>query len=314
MKYFNLIGVSALSLLAFSSHAENVLTVDDLKISAGGEETVLVYLDNSDAMTGIGFELILPEGVSYVENDTEDRMYASKKAYFNVEDNTFSNCVKFACYSTTMELDANDSGSILSITLSSTVDYNGPLYVNGANGMYGTEAVSVKFPIGKLGTNGYSTYSSSEDILIEGATAYYGKIDGDVLNLIEVADNKVESNQGVVLKGTEGAVVYGTSIALDSSPVNDLKASGTGKNVSGVHVLSTDSKGTGFFKYSGTYIGNGKAYLESASAARISFADDVTGIENVEANGAKTVFNLQGQMVKGAANGISIVNGKKVMY
>jgi hypothetical protein len=45
----------------------------------------------------------------------------------------------------------------------------------------------------------------------------------------------------------------------------------------------------------------------------IGFADEATGIENVQGNenGSAAIYNLNGQRVKSAANGLYIQNGRK---
>ena len=164
-----------------------------------------------------------------------------------------------------------------------------------------------------LGTNGYSSFSSANATKVTGATAYYVAVDGDVAKLTAVEGNVVPANTGVILKGTEGANVTFAPNADVVAGANELSASVSGATVSGVHVLATKSGETGFYKYTGTEIGAGKAYLEGVTLSRVLF-DTETGIENVELNNIEAIFNLQGQKLNETKKGINIVNGKKVMF
>lgn len=165
-----------------------------------------------------------------------------------------------------------------------------------------------------LGINGYSSFSSANPTKVTGATAYYVQVDGEVANLVAVEDNVVPANTGVILKGTEGAIVSFAPNADVTPGENALAASVSGATVEGVHVLATVEGETGFYKYTGTTIGAGKAYLEGVSAARILF-DTESAIESVATeNNVKAIYNLQGQKLSEAKKGINIVNGKKVLY
>lgn len=181
---------------------------------------------------------------------------------------------------------------------------------------------NVKFPIGNIGTNGLSSYSSSQDIEISGADAYYGQLnetdpDNICLELVPVT-GAIKANEGVILKGTSG-IVYGTSVNSAEAPnTNDLKASVNGVTVgSNVYVLSTKNNNTGFYHFSGTKIPAGKAYVEltTKSQAPIRIISSVTGIENFVSkdNIITNSVDLYGRKAQVGQKGFVIENGNKII-
>lgn len=73
----------------------------------------------------------------------------------------------------------------------------------------------------------------------------------------------------------------------------------------------------GFYGYTGSYLNGFKAYYENptgASNLRINFEGTLTAIESaVETAQGHQLFDLQGRRVNGAAHGLFIQNGKKVI-
>lgn len=168
-----------------------------------------------------------------------------------------------------------------------------------------------------LGMNGYSTYGSNVyAVEFVGAEAYSVVVDGSKAVSTAIGNNVVAQCTGALLKGTEGDLVlcvqsYETSAATS----NDLKvADGSGSSLSNVYVFATKSQGSAFYKYSGT-VPAGKAYLEATAGARLDLDfEEETGLDSVELEQSDAIFNLQGNKLEKAEKGISIVNGKKVMF
>lgn len=166
-----------------------------------------------------------------------------------------------------------------------------------------------------LGMNGYSTYGSKVyAVEFVGAEAYSVVVDGSKAVSTTIDNNVVAQGTGALLKGTEGDLVlcvqsYETSAATS----NELKVA-DGTYLSDVYVFATKSQGSAFYKYSGT-VPVGKAYLEATAGARLDLdLEDETGIDSIELEQSDAIFNLQGNKLEKAEKGISIVNGKKVMF
>lgn len=160
----------------------------------------------------------------------------------------------------------------------------------------------------------------------EGTQVFTVNLDGNTIKTTEIGDSIVTKGQGVMLKSSTGNIVM-TKVdngSRDSYVGNSLV--GTSHSISNpgnAYVLNyKTSRGVAFYKLSSTgTIGANKAYLvaNSTAAARAFFAfdtDATTGIDKVNAqNSEKEVkaFDLQGRRVAKPANGLYIVNGKKVI-
>lgn len=152
-------------------------------------------------------------------------------------------------------------------------------------------------------------------------------LDGNTIKTTKIEDGIVTKGQGVMLKSLTSGNIVMTKVDNGSSGSyvgNSLV--GTSHSISNpgnAYVLNyKTSRGVAFYKLSSTgTIGANKAYLvaNSTAAARAFFAfdtDATTGIDKVNAqNSEKEVkaFDLQGRRVAKPANGLYIVNGKKVI-
>ncbi len=157
---------------------------------------------------------------------------------------------------------------------------------------------------------------------VSGLTAYTATCAENTVTLTTVTN--VPANTGVVLKGA--ANTYSIPVIESSeTPKGDLTGSTTTatayNGVSGkdLYVLVINSGKAQFTKVGSGEIAAGKAYLPlTASLARtlsVEFDGDATGINNVtaEMKAEDAIFNLAGQRVAQPANGLYIVNGKKVI-
>lgn len=170
-------------------------------------------------------------------------------------------------------------------------------------------------------------YSAIDNYQAPGGTQVFTvNLDGNTIKTTEIEDGIVTKGQGVMLKSPSGNIVM-TKVdngSSDSYVGNSLV--GTSHSISNpgnAYVLNyKTSRGVAFYKLSSTgTIGANKAYLvaNSTAAARAFFAfdtDATTGIDKVNAqNSEKEVkaFDLQGRRVAKPANGLYIVNGKKVI-
>ena len=161
-------------------------------------------------------------------------------------------------------------------------------------------------------------------------TVYKAKISGSNLSLTAVSDGIVTAGNAVILKSTGNPVM--TRVSGNSSDTHDNDLQGVMEETAtpaNCYTLANGSAGVGFYKYSGTKIGIGKAYLiYSGSAARTfySFSDDATAIESIdngplEPNVQSSIFNVQsapwftldGRRLSGqpTTKGIYVRNGQK---
>lgn len=314
-----------------SAFAESELTVSYVEtVEDSGDYYALVNiaLSNSEMIKTMGFDIITPQGVTeLLLAECVEKSRAQKKQglkYSDVVNLGYASHEGYGSLTVTpVATDGISSGEMADVfTLTFALDgdhtftENDFFFNNVSSVSMETDLRDeIKFPIGKLGSNGYSTYSSTQDIVISGATAYYGSFNDDntAITLNEVS-GAIKNNQGVVLQGTEGEVVYGTSVETADAPAeNILKPSFAENEVSDVLVLSTKNGETGFYKFSGTKMRAGKAYIDGTSPLRI--VTETTGIEAIETEqNIDTIFNLQGQKQQEIKSGINIVNGKKVMY
>ncbi len=188
-----------------------------------------------------------------------------------------------------------------------------------------TMELTAAFAEGVYWTTFYSAidnYQAPEDTHV-----FTVNLDGNTIKTTEIVDRIVTKGQGVMLKSLTSGNIVMTKVdngSRDSYVGNSLV--GTSHSISNpgnAYVLNyKTSRGVAFYKLSSTgTIGANKAYLvaNSTAAARAFFAfdtDATTGIDKVNAqNSEKEVkaFDLQGRRVAKPANGLYIVNGKKVI-
>ena len=174
----------------------------------------------------------------------------------------------------------------------------------------------------KMSAAGYSTFYSQESAFaITGeVTAYAGLLNGNVLKLVPVADNRIPAGSAVIIKGEPGTAYTAVKTQeVATIPQNDLQGSdGTVVGNGSIYVLANKDNKIGFYLLNdGDKVPAGKAYLNNgANAKAIYFQDETTGILNRQAyvNEAKTIYNLSGQRIREMHKGINIVNGQKILY
>ena len=208
------------------------------------------------------------------------------------------------------------------------------LTVKGGNANYALDYVYITSDNGavagipaKIGETGYATFSSTFaldlDDLGEDVTAYSASsVSGDYVVLAK-AEGQVEAATGLILIGEAGT--YNIPVATDGEAIegNLLVGCTTATKLdsdANAYVLVANGDAAEFqsLATNGATIPAGHAYLNApAAAARLSivFEGETTGVAEVKKaeaeNGA--IYNLAGQRVAQPANGLYIVNGKKVI-
>lgn len=171
-----------------------------------------------------------------------------------------------------------------------------------------------------------STYAPATDVDLtneDGVEFYAAKVNGTSVALTKV-EGKVKAGTGLLVKNTKSVESVTLAIATDGQTVADNELVGVtadmtaadfeGKNA---YILVSDTQ---FQKIgSGTEgtLAKGKAYLlaGTTAAARLLTIGNPTAINGVAekaAEGADTIYNMQGMRVdNAAASGLYIINGKK---
>ena len=178
-----------------------------------------------------------------------------------------------------------------------------------------------------IGETGYTTFASAEalnlDELPENVTAYYASgVNGEFVILTEV-EGQVAKGTGLILAGTPSTYSIPVVASGETIATNKLVGCTTETELNAnenLYVL-VNNNGTAEFQCladNGATIPVGKAYLNvPAAGARLNivFAGETTGIAEVATAGAENgaIYNLSGQRVSKPANGLYIVNGKKVI-
>ena len=174
---------------------------------------------------------------------------------------------------------------------------------------------------------GYATFASAGNVTIpDGVTAYTATVNesNSTITLTTIASDAVlPAGTGLLVAGKAGDYTFtGTTADASTLTDNSLKVAGASTTADGTQYgLALVNNKVGFHKItSGTTIKEGKAYLEvsSAAAAKISFFSldgEVTGINEVEANGADNgaFYTLQGVKTAKTAKGLYIYKGRKVI-
>ena len=147
-----------------------------------------------------------------------------------------------------------------------------------------------------LGANGYSTFRAGQNVkLVSGATVYAAKIQDDAVVLSAVdADAIIGAEEGVILKGEEGATAVFTPIIGEAAELdNDLIGANALTNFDDYtypYVLASNGTKTSFVKLTSDYYDEmfGKAFIVYAGMQEgsldIQFEGEATAINNVNAN------------------------------
>lgn len=160
----------------------------------------------------------------------------------------------------------------------------------------------------------------------DGTKVYIVNLNGTSIAMTEIADGIVNSEQGVVLMSETGDIVMTKTNNESSGDYSDNSLLGTPfeiTNPGNAYVLNyKTTKGVGFYKLSSTgSIPANRAYLvydnaNGTAQAFFAFDSAATGIEINKADANENdqeVYDLQGRRVAKPANGLYIVNGKKVI-
>ena len=184
---------------------------------------------------------------------------------------------------------------------------------------------------------GYATFSSDYALdlakanLPSGLTAYYVN-SGDVTSTTATftePDKAVAAGEGLLFAGTAGET-YNISVAAtgDALTGNALKATDGSAVAAGKYVFAYENANptttAGFYQLgSATAVAAGKAYLDTASSAKVlrfvfgdgtaTGIDGVSGDNGISGDDGEAIYNVAGQQVDEDYKGIVIKGGKKYL-
>lgn len=188
----------------------------------------------------------------------------------------------------------------------------------------GTEQVPITEKV-HLSPIGYTSFASRNALNFTGTAvkAHVAQVENGAIKLVTV--NRVPANTGLILTGTANAeadIPIITSEETEPIPNNQLTAAATDQTVNNVWVLSQKNGVTGFFKYTGTTITAGHAYLQATTdmvqgknylTITYNGTTDITAIPGQESKNKDVLYDLQGRRVNEYYKGWVILN-KKLMY
>lgn len=170
---------------------------------------------------------------------------------------------------------------------------------------------------------GYATFVAEADLDIpEGVEVFAAQVNGNSVHL-EPITGSIPEGEAVVVKANAGtynfpyAVEYAAAVAD-----NELIAATEAVTANGTqYCLAAKNGAVGFYRVKEEIvIPAGKAYLVISAGVKSFYGfeeDEATAIEMVEGQSSMvngSIFNLAGQRMGKAQKGISIINGKKVLY
>lgn len=178
---------------------------------------------------------------------------------------------------------------------------------------------------------GYATFGSGANVdfsNVDGITAYMASVEGTTINKTQITT--LPAGEGALLQnnGNEDVTVsIPVTASASANTGNQLVAITTKQSIAQTsnnctnYILANNEGHFGFYKVNsaGSWCAAGTAYLAvpetSARSDFFSFDDeDATAIQTIESeNKAERIYNLNGQLVKNAAKGLYIVNGKKTV-
>ena len=209
------------------------------------------------------------------------------------------------------------------IAVGQKVVVTGTLTYDNVNARYEVtddHLVSSMNPVKEVGTDGWATYITTDNLQFEQEQAFVVSSVGTDVVLRTVTE--VPTGTPLILKG-EGqkfAALLGTAPA---EVTNSLRVSnGSDHGTTNDYVLGTKEGVAGFYLRSGTALTEGRVYLPADAVSTeahylgFSFEEEPSAIKDLTPASSKddgVYYDLMGRKVKNPANGLYIVNGKKIL-
>ncbi|MBQ9363631.1 MAG: hypothetical protein IJT97_09485 [Bacteroidaceae bacterium] len=178
---------------------------------------------------------------------------------------------------------------------------------------------------GKTGEYWSTYYDGAKSCIADAnTTVYTGALNGDKIDLTEVADKTIPAGNAVILKSTAANVTLTKTSATGTLAGNGLKGTDVGLvNPGNAYCLSKNGTIVGFYKFTadGTIPAH-RAYIVIPAAGSRSFYgfgdDDTTGLEemseSLENKEDGVLYDLTGRTVTGQPRkGIYVRHGEKII-
>lgn len=305
----------------FGSSASSYATVSQSGINAASTAITVNTSDASMWLAIADFTVNLRKAVTYQIVDDLGNLGANQLVIFetNSVEDEMPDALKTAGYTYTFYSDAECTTPVSEINDLTTV------YVR-MTGVYKNVQVSYV-------ADGFFTtiYSPVALVIPSGARAFAGVISGDML-VLKQYDGIIPAMQGAVIEFLENPITgelasftYDfTPATSDGTPIADNRLTGSLVDVAPstfsekVYTFAVKSGNLGFYKYTGSMLKAGKAFLllndNEANNIRGFVLDFPTGINTLPAaDGTSQAYDLQGRRVNKASKGLYIINGKKVI-
>lgn len=305
----------------FGSSASSYATVSQSGINAASTAITVNTSDASMWLAIADFTVNLRKAVTYQIVDDLGNLGANQLVIFetNSVEDEMPDALKTAGYTYTFYSDAECTTPVSEINDLTTV------YVR-MTGVYKNVQVSYV-------ADGFFTtiYSPVALVIPSSARAFAGVISGDML-VLKQYDGIIPAMQGAVIEFLENPITgelasftYDfTPATSDGTPIADNRLTGSLVDVAPstfsekVYTFAVKSGNLGFYKYTGSMLKAGKAFLllndNEANNIRGFVLDFPTGINTLPAaDGTSQAYDLQGRRVNKASKGLYIINGKKVI-
>lgn len=235
--------------------ADNTLTLSDFTAEAGTQQTISVGMNNTASITGIQFDLVLPEGVTVAQEDgdylidisTDRTTYKNHSASYQMQ---ADGSMRVVCTSLSNKTFKENSGNVIDITLDIASSISG-----------GSHTITLKnIELATPELEKYKPSAVSATMTVSGGAYNYIAVDNGGNNV----NKSVASGDDVTINDTYQSL----SVTEDIDNVN-VSYSRTYKNTSwqawyvpfGFTLTSDIASRFSFAKFAGTYTEAGQFFI-----------------------------------------------------
>ena len=235
--------------------ADNTLTLSDFTAEAGTQQTISVGMNNTASITGIQFDLVLPEGVTVAQEDgdylidisTDRTTYKNHSASYQMQ---ADGSMRVVCTSLSNKTFKENSGNVIDITLDIASSISG-----------GSHTITLKnIELATPELEKYKPSAVSATMTVSGGAYNYIAVDNGGNNV----NKSVASGDDVTINDTYQSL----SVTEDIDNVN-VTYSRTYKNTSwqawyvpfGFTLTSDIASRFSFAKFAGTYTEAGQFFI-----------------------------------------------------
>lgn len=313
-------------------NADNTLSADKLFISAGETKTVTINLSNDEDIKGVGMDIYLPEGLSFVHAEESDPEIGVQDMVYSITDRV-EDCwleklgqniekgTEFGVFAIAGTIKAG-TGAIATFDVQASKDFVADAaiirYENTAsikpftsrviNGKYQVTLSMDEILIKKGGETKSNIYLNNPAEELWGCGINITLPEG--LDITEAVKTERTSNKDLIFKHLkeDSHEVY-----IDFSSMNNLTFPGKDGAIVTLTFKATEELEEGAQVKLYNFIGNtwdSEFPYESedvVSTVKINNATGITGVEDADETGAKAIYNVNGIRTDRMTKGINIV-------